>query len=421
MQTKLFTFGDGLRLVHARMDGVRSVAIGILTGAGSGNETALNNGISHFIEHMYFKGTSTRSSYDIVKEVDALGAQINAYTTKQATCFYTIGVDEDSEKCAAILSDILFDSAFDPQEMEREKKVVLEEISMSEDDYADVCSDMAAEQYFGPNALGMPILGTRDNVRKFTRDDIKSYIAANYKVDSTVVAIAGNIDEDRACKLVEKYFAGRWSGGKRDWRDKPHAAVSAQKYLFKDIEQSHIIATFPSVPYNSADDLSVMVLNTILGGGMSSRLFFEIREKLGLAYSVYSYPGTYVNNGTLNIYIGTNRDSVAKAADVAAEVVADIRKHGLTKEEFARGVQQLRGAYVLGQESSGALMRLLAKHALFADEVFDFGRRIDAISALDYDAASRAIESELDLSKTCVSYVGREVDQDLLPRFVSRA
>ena len=189
MKTRMITFEDGLRLVHAQMEGVRSVAIGVMTGAGSGNETPENNGISHFIEHMYFKGTKTRSSYDIVKQIDALGAQINAYTAKQATCFYTICVDDESEKCAEILSDILFDSTFDPEEMEREKKVVLEEISMCDDDYADVCADTASKLYFGSDPLGMPILGTRGNVKRFTRDDLLGYIGKNYNVGFPVLAV----------------------------------------------------------------------------------------------------------------------------------------------------------------------------------------------------------------------------------------
>ncbi len=421
MKTRMITFEDGLRLVHAQMEGVRSVAIGVMTGAGSGNETPENNGISHFIEHMYFKGTKTRSSYDIVKQIDALGAQINAYTAKQATCFYTICVDDESEKCAEILSDILFDSTFDPEEMEREKKVVLEEISMCDDDYADVCADTASKLYFGSDPLGMPILGTRGNVKRFTRDDLLGYIGKNYNVGSTVISIAGNIPFEKAEEIVRKYFVGRWSGGERDWRDRPRTPEAAEEYVFKDIEQSHITVTFGSVPYSSKNDISVMLLNTILGGGMSSRLFYEVREKLGLAYSVYSYSGTYVNNGTLNVYIGTNPASVGKAADVAADVIADIKKNGLSREEFDRGLQQLRGAYVLGQESSGALMRILAKHALFTGETFDFAGRIDEISRLDYAAASEAIANELDLSRACVAYVGRKTDKDLLERFTSRA
>ena len=421
MKTRMITFEDGLRLVHAQMEGVRSVAIGVMTGAGSGNETPENNGISHFIEHMYFKGTKTRSSYDIVKQIDALGAQINAYTAKQATCFYTICVDDESEKCAEILSDILFDSTFDPEEMEREKKVVLEEISMCDDDYADVCADTASKLYFGSDPLGMPILGTRGNAKRFTRDDLLGYIGKNYNVGSTVISIAGNIPFEKAEEIVRKFFVGIWSGGERDWRDRPRTPEAAEEYVFKDIEQSHITVTFGSVPYSSKNDISVMLLNTILGGGMSSRLFYEVREKLGLAYSVYSYSGTYVNNGTLNVYIGTNPASVGKAADVAADVIADIKKNGLSREEFDRGLQQLRGAYVLGQESSGALMRILAKHALFTGETFDFAGRIDEISRLDYAAASEAIANELDLSRACVAYVGRKTDKDLLERFTSRA
>ncbi len=414
MESNIITFASGLRLAHQYVPTVRSVGISILTAAGSCNETVANNGISHFIEHMLFKGTRKRSAFEIVEQIDAIGAQINAFTSKQSTCFYTLSLDHYAERCAEILSDILFESQFDPEETEREKGVVLEEISMSEDDNADVCLDMLAQAYFGEHPLGKTILGPRKNIKQFAREDLIAYIERNYCAESTVISIVGNITTDRAKKLVEEFFEGRFrKANGRDWKDVAHAPKSEFVRKFKDIEQANIAIAMPSYAFADPNDMALMLVNGVVGGGMSSRLFQEIREKQGLAYNVYSYPSTYLRNGTMVLYIGTNVDSVAKSVRSTRKLLDDLHKDGLTRKEFERGKQQLLGAYVLGQENTTTIMRVLAKYALYNDELFDMDAKIRAIEAVTFEQAQQVVRDVYDLSRACVSYVGKQTDADL--------
>ncbi len=411
---KIYRFPSGLRLAYKYSPAVRSVGIAVMTAVGSGNETFVNNGISHFIEHMFFKGTKDKSSFEIVEYVDGIGAQINAFTSKQTTCFYTLSIDSQAENCIKILSEILFDSTFDKEEMEREKGVVLEEISMCEDDNSDVVLDMLAEGYFGKNPLGMTILGERDNIKKFTRDDLIGYISDNYCAESSVVSISGNLPFDKARDLVEKYFEGKFSSNcKRDWYDKRCDTKKSVLSKFKDIEQSNIALGFPSFEYDSKYSMAEALVNTVVGGGMSSRLFQEVREKRGLAYNVYTYNSSYINNGILSLYIGTNVESVKKAVDCTLELIEDLKKNGLTKRELERGIAQLKGNYVLGQESTGVMMRVNAKNVLFTDRIFDIDEKLKDIDNITLEQTRDVIDYSYDLSKVSLSYVGKKPDCDL--------
>lgn len=415
MNKTIYNFASGLRLVYQNSPYVRSVGISVLTGVGSGNETVDNNGISHFIEHMFFKGTANRSAFEIVEFVDGIGAQINAFTSKQNTCFYTLSVDNKAENCAEVLSDILFNSTFDKEEMEREKAVVLEEISMSDDDNGDLSLDMVSQAYFGKNSLAKTILGPRKNIKNFSREEIIKFIDANYCAKDTVIAIVGNISFDNAKTLVEKYFEGKFNSNcKREWADVSH--VTQPKYVkkFKNIEQANISIAMPSLSFSDEDDMAQMLVNTLVGGGMSSRLFQEIREKSGLAYNVYTYPSSYVNNGMMSIYIGTNPDSATKAVELTKNVINKLRKDGLGEAEFDRGVQQLVGAYVLGQESTGSMMRVLSKYALYNNELFDIDSKLKKINSITLKQANDVIERIYDLSKASVAYVGKKMQTNLL-------
>ncbi len=411
---KIFRFPSGLRLAYKYSPAVRSVGIAVMTAVGSGNENDKNNGISHFIEHMYFKGTEDKTSFEIVEYVDGIGAQINAFTSKQTTCFYTLSIDTEAENCLKILSEILFKSTFDKEEMEREKGVVLEEISMCEDDNSDLVLDMLAEGYFGANPLGRTILGERENVKNFTRDDLIDYIGKNYCAESSVVSIVGNIAFDKAKELVEKYFEGKFASNcKRNWHDKRHNTEKSVLYKYKDIEQSNIAIAFPSFEYDSKLSMAEALVNTIVGGGMSSRLFQEVREKRGLAYNVYTYNSSYINNGVLSLYIGTNVESVKKAVDCSLELIEELRKNGLTKKELDRGIAQLKGNYVLGQESNGVMMRVNAKNVLFTDKILDIDEKLKEIDAITLDQTREVIDYTYDLSKASLAYVGKKPDCDL--------
>ncbi len=411
---KIYRFPSGLRLAYKYSPSVRSVGIAVMTGVGSGNETPANNGISHFIEHMYFKGTKNKSAFEIVEYVDGIGAQINAFTSKQTTCFYTLSIDSRADDCARILSEILFESTFDEQEMEREKGVVLEEISMCEDDNSDIVLDLLAEGYFGKNPLGMTILGERKNIKSFTRDDLIDYIGKNYCAESSVVSIVGNISFDKAKDMIEKYFEGKFSSNcKRSWQDTRHETKPSRKSKFKDIEQSNIALGFPAFEYDSKFTMAEMLVNTIVGGGMSSRLFQEVREKRGLAYNVYTYNSSYVNNGLLSLYIGTNVESVKKAVDCTVDLVEELRKNGLTRRELERGIEQLKGSYVLGQESTGVMMRVNAKNVLFSDKLFDIDEKIKEIENITLAQTKEVIDYSYDLSKASLAYIGKKPNCDI--------
>lgn len=414
MKAKVYQFADGLRLVHLERKSTRAVSIGILTGAGSENENADNNGVSHFLEHMFFKGTKTRSSLDIVKEIDALGAQINAFTSKTSTCFYTFSIDEDGEKCAEILSDLLFNSVFDKDELERERKVVLEEISMTEDDNSDLSLETASMIYFGDNALARPILGTRETVNALKRENLLKYIDENYCAENTVISIIGNISESRAKKIVEKYFEGRFrSVPGRKWHDVAHVTTGGSKTVFKPIEQANIAMMFPSVSMTDKNYLAVNAGGYVFGGGMSSRLFAEVREKHGLAYSVYSYNSCYYDNGVNAIYIGTNTKSALQAVQIVAEIIDDVRKNGFTEEEFRRSIQQAKAAYILGQDSNGALMRFYSKWLLMTDALVDFDDLISQLDNIKYEDFNDVYKKEFDRSRVSLAYVGKEIKDDL--------
>ncbi len=411
---KIYRFPSGLRLAYKYSPSVRSVGIAVMTGVGSGNETPANNGISHFIEHMYFKGTKNKSAFEIVEYVDGIGAQINAFTSKQTTCFYTLSIDSRADDCARILSEILFESTFDEQDMEREKGVVLEEISMCEDDNSDIVLDLLAEGYFGKNPLGMTILGERKNIKSFTRDDLIDYIGKNYCAESSVVSIVGNISFDKAKDMIEKYFEGKFSSNcKRSWQDTRHETKPSRKSKFKDIEQSNIALGFPAFEYDSKFTMAEMLVNTIVGGGMSSRLFQEVREKRGLAYNVYTYNSSYVNNGLLSLYIGTNVESVKKAVDCTVDLIEELRKNGLTRRELERGIEQLKGSYVLGQESTGVVMRVNAKNVLFSDKLFDIDEKIKEIENITLAQTKEVIDYSYDLSKASLAYIGKKPNCDI--------
>lgn len=414
MEKNIYTFGDGLKLVHCRQNGVYSVSLGVFTGAGCNNETAKDNGISHCIEHMLFKGTTNRSAFQISEDIDKIGAQMNAYTTKQATCYYTIGLDEHLETCADVLSDMMFNSTFDDGELDKERKVIDEEISMSEDDGADMCLDNLSEAYFGSHPLGQTILGPRKNVASFKGDDLRRYMNANYAADSTVVAIAGNVDFERAKDIAGRYFASRMPVLDRKWKDTP--AVSASRYsctVKKDLAQSHLAMAFPSLPYRHDLDMALTVFNAILGGNMSSRLFQEVREKSGLAYTVYSSPSTYINNGYLCIYAGVNVSNAVKACRITARVLRDLKTNPFTADELDKGKQQVKTAYVLSRESTASMMRQFGRYALYTGELLDPDKDLARLDAVSLDDMAAIADAVLDFDKAAVSYVGKKPEANL--------
>lgn len=410
LENQIIYFNSGLKLIHKQMQGVRSVSIGVMFAVGSCSENDRNNGISHFIEHMMFKGTSKRSAFDIVCEVDGLGAQINAFTSKQYTCYYTISVDEYAENCMEIMSDFLFNSTFDQTEIDKEKGVVLEEIAMSEDTPDDLCLENLTSSYFKGSSLGYTILGDAENIRSFKTNDLKEYVQDKYSANNMVVSIVGNISKEKAVELATKYFDTNAFKGSYKMQKVKHTPVCDSVIAIKPLEQSNIAVAFPCLELGAKNTMSLLALNTAFGGGMSSRLFQEVREKSGLAYNIYSYPSAYYGDGLFSIYIGTNPKTTQKALSSIKAEIDKLKKYGLGDDELARVKKQLKGNYALSQESSSSLMRVYGRNALFLDECFDFDKKIAEIDLISKDSIMDIINYIFDFDKVVTSYVGKEIE-----------
>ena len=400
-------FPSGLRMVVKKIDGVLSVSMGILAGTGSCFETEKENGISHFIEHMMFKGTDKRNAFEISDAMDRIGAQVNAFTSKDITCYYAKSTTDHAGEAFEILSDFVLNSVFPEDEMEREKGVVLEEIAMTEDTPDDLCLDVLAEAYFGEEGYGRPILGPAENVKNFTRQDLFDYIAERYNPENLVISFAGNIDVNFAAELVEKYFEGALQKRKFADRKKPLAFAHKSLYKTKDIEQAHIAFAYPSLAREDELMDAALVVNAVLGGGMSSRLFQKVREQMGLAYTVYSYISSFTEGGLLTVYAGVNPANVAKAQEAIEAVIAEFCRNKLTQDELARGREQLKSSLVLAQENTASQMIAYGKHMLYNGVVLDFEKRIRGIDAITMEDCEKAISLNFGRENMAASIVGK--------------
>lgn len=402
---------NGLRLVVNQMSGLMSVTMGILVHTGASVESDKEDGISHFIEHMMFKGTKKRTAFKISDEMDRIGAQMNAFTGKDLTCYYAKSTTGHAEEAFEILADLFLNSTFPEDEMSREKGVIIEEINMNEDTPDDLCLDMLSRAYYGERGYGRNILGPRKNVEGFTRDDIKSYMQKRYCSDNIVISMAGNIDINIAEAMVEKYFAGI----QKCCCNKTDVKVELQAkslYKTKDIEQVHIGIAFPSVKrYDKLFD-ATQIMNAILGGSMSSRLFQTVREELGLAYTVYSYISTYCETGTLAVYAGVNAEKYKQSAEAIYSCVNDLRKKNISEEEFLRGKEQLISSQIFAQESTSSQMLLFGKELLYRGRVYNFEDRVNKISSVTLKDVLDAIDVNFNDKFKAVSLVGA-VDKPL--------
>ena len=399
-------YDNGLRLVVNKIQGLMSVSIGVLVKTGSRNETEEENGISHFIEHVMFKGTSKRSAFEISDYIDRIGAQINAFTSKELTCYYTKSTKEHTEDSIEVLSDIFFNSLFDKTELEKEKGVVLEEINMSEDTPEDLCLDLIAESYYGKEGLGRTILGPAKNIKRFTRDDVKKYMDKYYTADNVVIAIAGNVDFAQAEKIVEKYFADNFKKRKSAKQVKCEKIFQDKLFKTKKIEQAHIAFAMPGLAIDDERADAFAIANTVFGGGMSSRLFQKVREELGLAYSVYSYPSQYKDNGVLEIYAGVNTASRDLAAEAIMAELKRFKADGITEQEFSRGKEQLKSSCIMGRESTASQMLLSGKYMIYLNKEYDFTERLKRLEKITLDDVIAVIKDEFDYTKMATATVG---------------
>ncbi|MBM7579906.1 M16 family metallopeptidase [Jeotgalibacillus terrae] len=358
-----YTCKNGLRIVYEHIPSVRSAAVGIWIGTGSRDETPENNGISHFIEHMLFKGTKERSARKIAEEFDRIGGHVNAFTSKEYTCFYAKVLDNHAKHALDVLADMFFNSVYDPEELEKEKNVVLEEIKMYEDTPDDIVHDLLGEAVYGKHPLGYPILGTESTLKSFTSEDLKKYVYEMYRPEDVVISAAGNIGPD-FIKEIESLFEDYTSS----IEDKKDNEIPEFHYTHlsrrKETEQAHLCLGFDGLPIGHEDTYSLIVLNNVLGGSMSSRLFQDVREDKGLAYSVFSYHSAHRDSGLLTIYAGTGAEQLDELYDTIQSTLSKLKADGLTADELDSSKEQLKGNLVLGLESTNARMSRNGKNEL---------------------------------------------------------
>lgn len=378
------TLAGGMRLVTDRMDSVETVSLGVWVNAGARNETADINGVSHLLEHMAFKGTARRSALDIAVEIENVGGHLNAYTSRESTVYYATVLKENADLALDIVSDILLNSTFADDELARERAVVLQEIGQANDTPDDIIFDTFQETAYPEQPLGRAILGTTDIVSRMPRETLKGYIEAQYGSDRMILSAAGNLDHETLAGLAETAFAdvspsqadaplpGRYTGG--DNRE------------IRDLEQAHLVMGFEGVGYDDDDYYPLAVLSTALGGGMSSRLFQEVREKRGLVYSIYTFSSAYQDGGLFGLYAGTGADEVAELVTVVCDELRRVASDPMAEDEITRSRAQIKAGVLMSLESTSSRAERLARHLQVYDRIIpvdEIARRIDAVSAED--------------------------------------
>lgn len=390
----------GLRVITETVPGVRSAAFGISSTTGSRDEDAEHAGSAHFLEHLLFKGTRTRDALAISAELDGVGASHNAYTTKEQTTYHAKVLDRDLPLAIDVLSDMVANSVLDPGEVETERGVILEEIAMYEDEPGDLVHDLFAAHFFGSAALGRSELGTNDTIKALPRDKIWEQYQECYTPDRLVVSAAGNLDHDRVVEQVGEAFAAqlRAAGDRRPVPPRigggPVATHSGTLVASRETEQSHLLLGVEGLARTDDRWYAMRVLVTVLGSGMSSRLFQEVREKRGLAYSVYGYAPSYADTGLFQVYVGCLPDKVDDALAVCRGELAKAAEDGVTEEELIRAKGQISGSWVLGAESSNARMGRLTIHELSYPRHFSIDDDLALFDAVTLEDV-RAVAAEL--------------------------
>ena len=399
-------YENGLRLIISTNESVYSVSTGVIVKTGSANETEQENGISHFIEHNLFKGTTTRSAFEISDCIDRIGAQINAFTSKELTCYYTKSTSDYFKETLEILTDIFFNSTFLEEEIKKEKGVVIEEINMSEDTPEELCFDLLAEGYFGTQGLGRTILGPAKNIRKFTSDNIRKYMDKYYTSTNTVISVSGKVDVEKTVQLVDEFFAQKFKNTKQIIEIPTNTVKLSHVYKCKPIEQTHVAMSIKGMSVKDDRSEALTVANIVLGGGMSSRLFQKIREELGLAYSVYSYASQYKDCGVIDFYAGVSTDKRDQAVSAILDEIKRFRENGITDAEFMRGKEQMKSAFVFGRESTASQMLLYGKNLIYLDEEFDYEKKLKVIENLTKEEVEKVIQEYFETINIASATVG---------------
>src|SRR6516165_9985462 len=405
----------GLRVVTESLPAVRSVALGIWVGVGSRDEDTEYAGATHYLEHLLFKGTRKRTALEISAAMDAVGGEMNAFTAKEYTCYYARVLDADLPLAIDVLSDMVTDSLIEPRDVDAERNVILEEIAMNDDEPSDTVHEAFTSRLFGDTPLGRPILGTADSINAITRGQINEHYVTRYTPPQLVVAAAGNLDHDTVVAEIRAAFGSGLSGAEPAaprlrgsgglWDGYGPAAGSGVKLVSRSIEQANLVFGCEGLARTDERRFALAVLNVALGGGMSSRLFQEVREKRGLAYSVYSFSSQHADTGMWGVYVGCLPSKADEVLSICAGEVAKIIDGGLTDAELARGKGQVRSGLVLGLEDPSSRMTRLGKAELVYPDLEPVDEVLAAIGAVSHDDV-RAIADEILTRPKALAVVG---------------
>lgn len=406
---------NGIQVVSKKMPEMRSVSVGIWINTGSAFETKVENGVSHLIEHMLFKGTKTKSAKDLSDIIDGIGGQINAFTGKECTCYYVKVLDSNLEIGIDILSDMIINSKIDIEELEKEKKIIYDEIALYEDSPEDVAYEELAEVIFKNEGLGQPILGTEETLKKFDRDVIVNYLENHYIPENMVISVAGSFDHSNLISLLEESFNKIEKGKVESAQNYEAKFNNGYSFKYKDIEQYHLCIAYRGVCYNDSDIYPLLVLNNLLGGGTSSRLFQNIREDQGLAYSIFSHPTQYKDMGLMTIYAGFVPRNLEKVIEAIKLEILNLKNMMIDDSELSRAKEQLKGNYILGLESTGSIMSMLGRSLLLSDEIETLDEVIDSINLVEMEDISRMIKLVFESDNLAVALVGKG-DKELVEK-----
>jgi predicted Zn-dependent peptidase len=398
---------SGLRIVTEEERSVRSAAFGIWVNVGSRDETVSTAGASHFLEHLLFKGTKKRTSLEISSAIEAVGGETNAFTSKEYTCFYARVIDKDLPLAVDVISDLITSSVVKAVDVDAERKVVLEEIAMRDDDPSDLIHDLFLEKYYGDTPLGRPILGTVKSIKGMSRNTVFNYYRNRYKPEDLVVSVAGNVKHKNVVAMVEEALSkdSFLDQPKKDFkvRSSPQIKVAGKgevTLLERKTEQAHIVYGVPGVARDDKRRFALSILSSALGGGMSSRLFQEIREKRGLAYSTYAYSQQFAGSGVLSFYVGCKPNKAKEAIKIIQSILYDVAENGLTSDEISRAKGAVSGSLVLSQEDTGSRMTRIGKSELVYGQVLSFDEILREISSVTPEQIKEIARQSLPTSPT---------------------
>jgi predicted Zn-dependent peptidase len=406
---------DGLRVITEGMPSVRSVALGLWVRTGSRDERPPEAGVSHFLEHLLFKGTERHSAIEISELFDGMGAATNAATSKESTHLHARFLDEHTDEAFDLLAEMLLAPALPEGEIDSEREVVLEEIAMYEDEPQDRVHDVLAEAVFGGHPLGRRVLGQAEVIASIPRLDIDGYHSSHYTAPNLVVAAAGNLEHGHIVELVRAHLSP--AAGEPSIVDGSEPEHTPRfRFQSKDTEQYHICFGGPGIARADERRFALAILDAIFGASTSSRLFREVREKRGLAYAVGSYTEQFIERGMVAMYVGTRQDNVAEACEVIGAELASLREHGVTAEELERAKEHVKGRMVLGLESSGARMSRIARSALFDVPLLSIDEMLARIDAVEHEDLAGLIRDFYDPGRLSAACIGP--DEDLFRRAV---